>query len=266
MLKIIALLFALVLCFSMVNAGISLIKPFEQTLASGDQLELGKIAVGETLELIVSTDSGTEIEWNAMEINKALLPKNWTVKESIFYGETVGIKLVIPGNAIEELQNINVKVFNKEKPEFFEEFSTIIFVKSNLLSVQINNLKQETIVDSPVEYRVFLLNDSIVEHKVLVSSTLPSYWFKEKEIELKPKELKEVIVTVDPKTYGIKKFNFVIVSKLNASEIKSAQAELIVNPTLESKYSNSFYGLPFFSPTLFPYYLINSFISLIKGY
>ena len=266
MLKIIAVLFALVLCFSMVNASISLIKPFEQEIASGDQIELGEIAVGETLELIVSTDSGTEIEWNAIEIAKALLPKNWVVEKSVFYGETVGIKLIVPRNASEGLQNINVKVFSKEKPEFFEEFSAIVFIKSNLLSVQINNLKQETRVNHSVEYKVFLLNDSIAEHKVIVSSTLPSYWFKEKEIKLKPKELKELIVTVNPKTYGIKKFNFIIVSKLNASEIKSAQAELIVNPTLESKYSNSFYGLPFFSPTLFPYYLINSFISLIKGY
>ena len=47
-------------------------------------------------------------------------------------------------------------------------------------------------VENFVNYDFILINDSIAEHKVRISTNLPTYWFPYKELTLKPKQTIEL--------------------------------------------------------------------------
>ncbi|MBU1120938.1 hypothetical protein KJ660_03615, partial [Candidatus Micrarchaeota archaeon] len=164
-------------------------------------------------------------------------------------------------------KNIRIKLFNEEVPSSNEYFDAVFNVKNNLLFANIQNLKQSTVVGEPVSYTVTLFNQSIADHYVGISSTLPTYWMEKKEVLVEAGKMNSFEVKVSPRTVGgagnIKEFKFILTSKLNDSELEYFDSELTIQPTIKNKFSSTLYGFPFFSLTLLPYYLINSFISLL---
>ncbi|MEW6294744.1 MAG: hypothetical protein AB1467_00415 [Candidatus Diapherotrites archaeon] len=263
MFKTIGVLVFFVLVASGAFATISMLKPYDKALEDGSTLNLGetaKLSQGETLELIFSVDSKEGFNWNQAYVEESTLPANWSQEKSIIYGEQIGLKMKIAGDALDGTQRLKIILASDSKTESFD---LILFIKKGLLSANIQGLDRAVKVGDTVAYNVTIGNDSIADHTVIISSDLPSYWMKEKEVTVKGKEFVKTTFTVVPKTYGERKFNFILKSKLNDSSINSFEAILRVQPTIESKFFNALYGFPFFSPTLTPYYLINSFLALI---
>jgi len=263
MFKLIGILVFLVLVSSGALATISMLKPYDKTLEDGSTLNLGetaKVSQGETLELIFSVDSKEGFNWTQARVEESTLPAKWGQEKSIIYGEQIGLKIKISKEALDGTQRLKIILASDKKTE---SFNLILFIKKGLLSANIQGLDQKVKVGETITYNVTIGNDSLADHTVIISSDLPSYWMKEKEVKIKGKEFVKTNFTVMPKTYGERKFNFILKSKLNGSSINSFEGILRVEPTIESKFSNALYGFPFFSPTLTPYYLINSFLTLI---
>ncbi len=252
--------------FSTAFADFFLVSPFEKQVHSADTIELGSISPGETLELIFSNKSGKDFAWNKAEIAKQL-PENWKVFDSTPFAETMIVKVIIPSDQEETAQNLKINFLNFKDEKTNDSFNAILFVKKKLITASIVSLQKETKVNEPVDYLLSLSNDSIADHAIRISSTLPKYWFEDKIIVLKKKTSKdsvqEITLAVLPRAYGNKDFSFKISSELTGKEIDSFNARLKVNPTLKGKYAAALYGFPVFTPTLTPYYLINSFLSLL---
>jgi hypothetical protein len=258
------ILVLLVFFSSFVFADIQLIKPVQATLSHGDSLDLGEISRGETLELLISTESGKPgIEWDSVHAVRDLLPTEWKQEKAEVFGQTILLKVLVPKKAPIGMQRIKVRAYDSSFPEGGEDFYVNVFVKPNLVTVNFDSLKKESIVNQEVVFNVTLFNESIADHSVMISSSLPFYWFKPLTVKIPAKEIKNVELKVNPLVYGLKEFQFVFTSKENGSEIGRFNAELNVSPTLESKYSGSLYGFPFYSISLLPYYLVNSFLSLL---
>lgn len=249
------------------SADIFLVSPLEKQVHANDSIELGSIAPGETLELIFSNKSGKDFSWSKAEIAKQF-PEGWVAVDSEPFAESLAIKITVPKDQAETAQNLKISLINLQDEKTNESFNATIFVKKNLISAAIMGLQRETKVNSPVEYILSLSNDSIADHKVKVFSTLPDFWFAEKEILLKQKyskdSIQEVKLVVSPRAYGNKDFSFIVVSETNGNRIDSFNARLKVNPTLKGKYAAAMYGFPILTPTLFPYYIIESFFSLFQ--
>ena len=216
--------------------------------------------------MIFSNKSGKDFAWSKAEIAKQL-PESWKVVDSTPFAETMILKLTIPAEQEETAQNLKINFLNFRDEKTNDSFSATLFVKKKLITASIMGLQKETRVNEPVDYILSLSNDSIADHTVRISSTLPKYWFEDRIIVLKKKTSKdsvqEIRLSVLPRAYGNKDFSFKISSELTGKEIDSFNARLKVNPTLKGKYAAALYGFPVFTPTLVPYYLINSFLSLL---
>ncbi len=248
-------------------ADVFLVSPFEKQIAANDTIELGSAAPGETVELIFSTKSGKDFAWSKAEIARQL-PDKWIVSDSAPFAETLIVKITVPVDEQETAQNIKIILLNFNDEKKNESFNALLFVKKNLIKASVFALQKETKVGEPVEFEMQLSNDSIADHVVNISSTLPKFWFEDKRITLKKKtsvdSIQEIKLGVLPRSYGTRDFSFIVNSATNGKQLDKFDARLTVNPTLKGKYAVALYGFPVFTPTLFPYYLVNSFLSFLR--
>ncbi|MDO8538789.1 MAG: hypothetical protein Q7S21_07975 [archaeon] len=244
-----------------VSAEISMVKPIQKSFSENDTIDVGEAVKGESIDFIFNSAQSSGLTLNSIEVLN--LPIGWKITHSEFFGDTVGIIVKIPSD--EELGNkiFKLKLFDSSSPQQSQTFNVNVFIKSNLVRAQVTPSKQETIVGEKVFYDITLFNDSISDHFVFVGSDLPGFWFNEKYVKVRAKSLEKLRLDVTPRTYGVRNFNFIIKSALNDSIISSFPGEITVNPTIESKFASGFFGIPFYSLTLQPYYLVNAFISML---
>ena len=238
---------------------VAMVKPVEASFSENQSIDLGEGVRGEVLDFIFVSKQSNDLRFDRVEALS--LPEGWGASKSEFFGETLGMSVVIPKEEELGIKHLRLKLIDSSSNQSVE-FASTVFVKSKLVSGTITPLKQETIVGSKAYYDISLLNDSIADHLVWVSSDLPNFWFREKLVRVKAKSLEELRLEVEPKTYGMRSFNFTVTSAMNGSNIATFPGELVVNPTIESKFASGFYGIPFFSLSLQPFYLINAFVSM----
>ncbi len=216
----------------------------------GNSIELGRISPGQSFELIVFDE-----RFDSVSVEGQF--SSWA-EESVFQGKNISVVLTVPENASFGTKKISFSAFNSVSMEA-ESFDVLVNVQNDLWSVNISNLQNQTQVNFPAEYFLVFSNESIGQQKILVFSNLPSYWFESKTFIVEPKSVLKESVFVYPKHYGKRQFTFSFES-LFSDEKKEFLSVLSVESSLSSKYSASLYGFPFFTPSLFPFYLIESFI------
>ncbi len=247
--KFFLVVFSLVLFTSGVFA-LEIVFPVSADVSENSTIELGKISPGQQFELIISDE-----RFNAVEVTGSF--SSWS-EDSVFYEKNTGIKINVPFDASLGAKNISFKAFNSSSG-LSESFNALVNVRKDLWSVNISGLSQTAEVNFPVNYKLTFSNESIGKQKISVSSNLTSYWMKEKTFVVEPKSVLKDLIEVNPRHYGTRAFNFVLKSSSSA-ETKEFQSKLRVESSLLSKYSSPLYGFPFFTPTLFPYYLVESFV------
>lgn len=246
--KFFLVLFAFLFLLSFASA-LKIVFPVEADYL-GNSIELGKISPGQTLELSVFDE-----RFNGLEVEGQF--REWR-KESVFEGKNILIELNVPLDASLGTKKISFNAFNSDSG-LTESFDVLINVQRDLWSVNISDLEKEAKVNFPAEYLLTFSNESIGEQKISLSSDLPSFWFKEKAFTVKPKSILKESVQVNPKHYGQREFSFLFKS-IYSGEEKKFSSKLLVESTLLSKYSAPLYGFSFFTPNLFPYFLVESFI------
>ncbi len=249
--KFFLIVFSLFFLVSFTSA-LKVVSPIEAEVFANSTVELGKISPGQSFELIVFDE-----RFNSIEITGNF--EDWS-EEPVFYEKNIGIKINIPFDASFGAKKISFNAFNSETGEI-EGFDVLINVQEDLWSVNISGLKRTTKVNSSAEYKLIFSNESIGEQKVSLSSDLPSYWMKSKTFSLEPKSILNDSVKVNPKHYGSREFNFTFIS-LFSKEEKEFKSNLTIESDLFSKYSSPAFGFPFFTPTLFSYYLLEAFASI----
>lgn len=260
MLKKVFVLFLVFLCINTASASVHILTPVDVVVPDKGEVSLGSVARGETAELIIDRKLNNTLYFDRAEITQAL-PKNWAYIPKL-EDRTIILKLIIPQTASENTYSIPLKVWNSQEPENAETINLILYVKKNLLTADIAELIKETDVESSVNYDFILINDSVAEHKVRISTTLPSYWFPSQELTLKPKQTTEISLPLNPKTYGVRDFKITVESLQNDTEYEF-DARIIAKSTISSKLKTPLYGLAFFTPSLIPQFLLNAFITLI---
>jgi len=244
------------------SAYVYLIEPSEETLSSDNSVELGRIAVGETLEIVVQRKSGLESSWDTLVPDSTGLPSGWGF-ESRKTDKTLIGSIKIPKTAEESVQKLSFKASNSSNPFYSETFSVYVTVKKNLLRASMENLSQSVMVNDEAVFRVIVNNDSIASHTVVVSSTLPNYWFEPVELDVPALEALEANVLVKPASHGKRFFSFSVSSALNDFE-SNFNAELFVSSSLRGKFASGIAGFPFFNVSLLPHFIINAFLALLS--
>lgn len=259
---------AFILLFgSMAFATITIAKPVQQTIPEDQVFELGEIEAGQSFDLIVSKYSvGTEGKaWESFIIT---LPTDWKMQITPQPNNpnTIVYVVTVPARAASQSYSIQVKSVPGASGLQSQVVSLLVKVSDNLIRADVDNLSQTTTVGVPVSYRGRLQNNSIATARVRIDSDSGSLWFKPIELSIPPKQSEELNLVLNPGHYGKKPFQFFVyqLDGLNRDPVATFDAELIVNPTLKSKFSSSLNGFPFFTPSLLPYYLLNGFLSILS--
>ncbi len=257
-------LVCLLLLSAQAFAAISVVEPVDMKVLPADShiISFGKIARGETLEIVIKKKSDLAGEWVNLEVDEQLLPSGWSV-ERVDSDKTLIALVTVPTNAPISTQRMRFTAGSQAGQLFDETLYATVSVHESLLSASIENLNQDAILGGKASFNLVLNNDSIAEHSVRVESTLPGYWFFAQTVLLKPHETKTVELPVFPLSYGEKSFSFSVSSTQNSTQF-SFPARMNVKPTLAGIYRTPIAGFPFFSPALLPYYLINGFLSLFS--
>jgi hypothetical protein len=262
MLKKTILFSALLLFGSIAVAEVQLVSPFEKFINETQVVEVGSAQAGETFELIFSNNSGSLKNWETVSAEN--LPEAWKAVqlEQPRNKNTLILRVSIPANS--ETGAFMLKTALKDSSGNSREASFLVFVQEGLLNSNVDSLKKTANSGEEITFLLSLNNDSIAEHTVSINSSLPLTWFKPETASVKQKSSKTIILKVNPKSYGEKKFTIFAKSALNGKTINEIKPTIEVKPTLKSKYEAAQYGFPFFTPSLIPYYIFNSFISQLS--
>ena len=260
------LLFLLILGFSqLVLADVQILSPVESTLDNGASIQAGFVSPNQTFELIFSDNSGFGFEWDRLNVSQESLPDGWELVGTEATDTSLIAKIKIPKNAQPNFYVLNLAFSNTKQPIIKESVNVQVVVKQNLLDVSFARQSEESfsIVGGQVLYKAVISNSSIVPHELTIVSTLPPNWFIEKTVTVKPNSVLEENLIVVPQVYGKRNFSFQADSANEGAVIKTFSSELNVRPTLKGKFASTFIGFPFFTFSLLPFQLLQSFISLI---
>jgi hypothetical protein len=260
--KRLLVLFCLLMLCLQAYAVVYLIEPLDQKLLPGQELSFGKISRGETLKVVVKKKSDLGQDWSQIKVDQEFLPPSWKA-ESVETDKTLIALVTLSEDAAVSMQRLKFLAVNQSQPELNESFFATVSVHESLLSASIEDLSQNAVLGKTAIFSLVLNNDSIAEHSLKVESSLPGYWFQSQEITLAPNETRAVGLSTTPLTYGEKSFSFNVSSLHNATSF-DFPAKLNTRPTLLGMYQAPITGLPIFSPTMLPYYLINGILSIFS--
>ena len=243
-------------------AEVQLVSPLEKFVSENQAIELGSVQAGETIELIFSSNSGALRPW--VSASASSLPIGWNAEQLAQPGNknTLILQVMVPKES--DAGAFMFKALLQDEAGNSQEASFLAFVEEGLLTAQVDSIKKTALAGEQIPFTFQLNNNSIAEHSITLYSSLPLTWFKPETIIVKPKSSKQFSTAISPKSYGEKKFSFYLKSNLNAKTLQEISPRVEVKPTLKNKYEAALYGFPFFTPSLIPYYIFNSFISQLS--
>ncbi|MFA5357404.1 MAG: hypothetical protein WC308_00560 [archaeon] len=232
---------------------VRLIEP-ESKVLEGDDL-VGKVYPGGTLELIFSKENGKYSEVNLL----TALPEEYSfvVTEEL---EAFKIFITVPKEEVNWRNALSIE-FLKAGSSGEKDIANVYFlVENELLSTSMNGFSKTTYANSPAGYEFVFVNKSDVDAVFSVSSSLSKEWFSKADVLVPKRSSKIELLLVNAPVQGKRQFDF-IVDYSNKSSVFNSSINVL--PTIFSKFNSAFYGLPFYSFSLFPSYLLNSLLSLL---
>jgi hypothetical protein len=239
---------------------VRLVEPiYQENLSSGDFV--GSIMPGSTLELIFSKEFG---KYDSLKLISSL-PAGF---EYNMLNETDYAKLSIisPSNAVAGEYPITVELSG---PKQTDSLSVYFLVENGLLDVSLDNYSASAVVGEKASYNFTFLNNSHADVIFKVVPNIPGYLrtsaFSIAEtsmtITVPKKSSKSASLDIFPHMQGQKTFNTTVYFD-NSSSKKTFSQRLDAMPSLKGKMQSMVYGVPFFSFSLLPSFLIDCLVSL----
>ncbi len=247
--KVLLLIFLIFLVSNVFS--MRLVEPFSRELSDNDFV--GSIVPGQSLELIFSKEFG---RFESLEI-VSFPSKNFSVS---VIDSAESVKVIIDSDEKALITNHFFTVAMDGSSERIER-ELFFSVDDSLLEASLLNFYSVTNVSERASYEFLLVNKSHADALFKVKINVPWYWLgddffgKEYYSEvLVPKQSKQrEVVNVFPRVQGTHYFDSEIILHTSTSS-KKFSIEAFVEPTLVSKFGSSFYGLPFYSLSLYPSY------------
>ncbi|MCX8189661.1 MAG: hypothetical protein N3F05_00305 [Candidatus Diapherotrites archaeon] len=252
MLKKVIFAFLLFLCLD-VAASVIVNSPYEAVLEKNGLYEAKYAQPGENVVFIFDRKSPNS-HWDYITV-KSAWPNNAQVID-----KTIRLVLTVPLH--EKIPTVNnTEITLKDGQTGVEEsFNLAVYVRNDLIKAGLNVSHIDCNVNSGPEFELVITNESLAEHTVEITSSLPETWFSTQRISLAPKSSKTITLKVNAFTPGYKRFTFTTKSALSGTIFSQAEATMKVAPALGAKYTTAIYSMPFFSISLLPGYLLNSLL------
>ncbi|HIH09316.1 MAG TPA: hypothetical protein HA254_01460 [Candidatus Diapherotrites archaeon] len=261
--RVFAVAFCILLAASVAFADVSMTYPFRQDVQSGTSVAAGSVEPGQAFDLTFSDNSNYGFEWDKIVVSRAALPAGWEVVSTQVTDTSLVAAIKVPAWAQSNIYVVNLGFSNKDNPEKTDSVDVKITVKRSLVDASFARKSNDAFfyTGGKALYHVSVSNSSIAPQTVRVSSTLPDAWFSDRSITIKPGSVGELDLEVTPQASGVIPFSFRVYEGSDNLIIDSFSSELNVKPTMKGKLSSSLSGFPFFTFSLLPFQLFNSFLS-----
>lgn len=232
---------------------IRLIEPESKVLEGNDLV--GKVYPGGTLELIFSKENNKYVSANPV----TPLPAGYSssIAEEL---ESLKIFITVPENEVNWKNSVSIEFSKANAAEGKDVANVYFLVENELLSASMNGFSKNTYAGTPAEYEFVFVNKSDVGAVFSVSSSLSREWFERIDFLVPKKSTKVESVVVNAPVQGNRQFDFTVNYSNKSSTFSSS---ITVLPTIFSKFSSVLYGIPFYSFSLFPSYLLNGLLALL---
>jgi hypothetical protein len=253
--SLLAVLLALALLLSAgAYAEVLLVEPAVATLQDGSIFALGAMQPGDVVELVVSKRTGIPgVDWDLVSVQ---LPKDWAVASQEETEATIITRLKTSKLIEENIYNLRIGLSSNSAGIQPESADLRIQIKKGLVDVSINELSRQAVVGEPLDYNVTVNNRSIAQQKLRLSSELSPTWLMPFDVIVPPKQKITKQFTVMPRVDGVRSFRFFVDSE--QQRVAEFYSVLDVRPTVDSKYTASLYGFPFFTFALAPFQALAS--------
>ncbi|HNV00992.1 MAG TPA: hypothetical protein PKK60_01035 [archaeon] len=250
-------LFFLILVLNSVFS-LRLIGPVYTDLNGNDYV--GSILPGSNLELTFSKQFDRYVSLELV----SQLPSGFESKivEEVDYSK---ILISSPKNAVLGKYPLTLEFIGEKESVVFQVY---FLVEKDLLTVSSDNYFASSNVGEKAVYNFTFINNSHADVNFTIINELPWFWnsdsfFEQENVKVlvPSKSTKEGSLFIYPRKQGETIFNTTIFFD-NSSESRSFSLRLNATPSIKGKTESVFFGLPFYSFSLMPNYLINGLFSL----
>jgi len=255
-----ALFFLIFLLALNVVFSIRLVDPvYQENLAPNSFV--GSIMPGSTIDLIFSKEFG---RYHSLRLVSSL-PSGFEAK---ILNETDYAKLSIssPKNAVLGEYPITVELLGANRND---SISVYFLIENGLLDVSLDNYSATTVVGEKAVYNLTFLNNSYADVEFRVVPNVPPYWLSEgfsvgqdsMIVKVNKRSSKTATLNIYPHIQGQKIFNTTVFFD-NSSSKRTFSHRLEATTSLKGKLQSSVYGVPFFSFSMLPSFLVNYIFNL----
>lgn len=246
-------------------ADVTMTYPAHSAMKDGASVQAGFVGPGQTFDLVFSDDSGMGFDWDTIGVSAGSLPFGWRIVSTQRTDTSLVASIRAPSGAQPNVYLINVTLSSSSSPLSAESVSVRLVVKNGLVDVSFARKSGggSQYVGTKVLYTAKIMNSSISPADVTITSTLPSNWFSAKSVQAKPSTPEDIELVVEPLASGKRQFAFQAFAGEDNVIVQSYSSELDVRPTMKGKFGAALSGFPFFTFTLLPFQLLDSFLSLV---
>lgn len=239
---------------------IRLVDPVNKELLDNDFI--GAVSPGSTLELIVSKDFG---KFNSFKLTQDL-PSDFKVS-IIDAQESFKVYIKVPTTvALTDYQLI----FDMNGKNASETVVVYFSVSKGLMDASFDNYGAESEVGKKADFKVTLVNNSYADEYFTIIPNLSWYWktaelgkeFSATKILVPKRSTITDSFSIYPRSQGVKTFDTKIIFG-NSGESKVSTLKVNATTNFFGKLDSVIFGLPFYSFSLMPSYLLNGLFGFL---
>jgi len=250
------LVFACVLLASLVSADVHIVYPVDKSVEAGGSVHLGEVSPGQEFTISISPKAFygertlTADLWDKLEVLPGL-PSGWVTQNSAVSASVLAAKIRVPKTAASSQYTINLRASDIGNDMDPNEFSIVVVVVPGLTRTSLVNPVQTVDQGGSVDFTVSVLNNSLADDEVLLTTDLPSLWTSEVQFLVPPLQNKNVSFKVSPVGSGEKKFKVFLYSLKEGARLAEFDAKIVTNTTLKGSLTAGNEG-----PVLMPVFLM----------
>ncbi|MBI4210497.1 MAG: hypothetical protein HY544_03265 [Candidatus Diapherotrites archaeon] len=240
---------------------VSMSYPSHVQVAGGSGIEAGFVSPGQSFPVAFSDNAGNGQTWDSLSISG--LPSGWQLVSNEKTDASLSATIKVPD--FEKHGRYSFKAALAGGAGVSEQVGVSIEVKRNLIEVSFvkKSADEFYLVGGKIIYTATISNSSIAPASVRLSSTLPGNWYREKSVTVGPQSTQDINLVVTPQTSGRKEFFFQGFAGQKGDIVKTFSSEVDVKPTFRGELGSPNSGFPFFTFSMLPFQLFNSFLGIL---
>jgi len=220
---------------------------------------IGSIAPGQTLKLIIDRQSGMTFLWDNIE---ATIPPGWeeTVSKQV---STIEYDIKVPKEATTGTYSVTLLVSGDMQVLSPNSIILTMDVSNALFSIKADPF-YAVYIDTSNSVPFSITSDSIAKETLKIAvDGIPSSWINSKDVVLSPREERRMFFTIEPKTEGLYPIAFKATNEAG-TDLVSADSTMVVYPaSLKAKLTVLSEGFSIVNIVLQPLYSLLSLIGSV---